>query len=95
MHTLIIHQTGMLLPMYAKVVFSDVACAPVIDVSRRLMAITDFTQLSKLESWRCFWDFGSDHWKKLGMLLQIGGLIVNFDFNFEHDLEEMERATNE
>ncbi len=27
--------------------------------------------------------------------MQIGGLILNFDFNFKHGLEEMEKASNE
>ncbi len=27
--------------------------------------------------------------------MQIGGCVLNFDFNFEHELEEMEKAANE
>ncbi len=95
MHVLITHQTGMLLPMYAKAAFSDAAYAPIIDVSRRLAGIADFSQLSKLESWHCFWNFSSDCLKKRGASLQIGGLIVNYDHNFKHELEEMEKAANE
>ncbi len=48
-----------------------------------------------LESWHCFWNFGSDRWKKRGASVQIRGLIVNFDYNFECELEEMEKAANE
>ncbi len=59
------------------------------------MGIIDFTQLPKLESWRCFWNFGSDCWKKRGTSIQISGLIINLDYNFKHKLEEMERAANE
>ncbi len=95
MHALIIRQTGMLLPMYAKAAFSDATYALMMEAARRLAGIPNYSQLAKLESWRVFRNFGSDHWKKRGTSVQIGRLIVNFDFNFECELEEMEKATNE
>ncbi len=85
----------MLLPMYAKASFSDAAYSAVISASRQLASVPNFTQLAKLESWRVVWIFSSDRWKKRGTPVQIGGQILNFDFNFEHELEELERATNE
>ncbi len=79
----------------AKAAFSDATYSAVISASRQLASIPNFTQLAKLESWRVFWNFSSDRWKKQGTPVQIEGQILNFDFNFERELEEMERVTNE
>ncbi len=64
MHVLIIRQTVMLLPQYAKAAFSDATYALIIAASRQLTSVPNYTQLAKLESWRVFWNFGSDCWKK-------------------------------
>ncbi len=94
-HALIICQTGILLPQYAKTAFCDAAYTPVVEALRRLRVIPDASQVLKLESRHCFWNLSSDRWKKQASVIQISGLITHFDFTFDHDLEEPEQTANE
>ncbi len=55
--TLILEETGVLLPMYHKALFSDSAYAAIMRASWDIAAMPHFLQIQHLEVWRCNFHF--------------------------------------
>ncbi len=61
--TIIIKTTGVLLPMYDKALFSDVAYAAIMKALENIAAMR-FLQLTRLKTWHCTFHFASTRWIK-------------------------------
>ncbi len=55
--TLILEETGVMLPMYHKALFSDSAYAAIMKASWEIAAVPNFLQIQRLEVWRCGFHF--------------------------------------
>ncbi len=74
--TLIMEETGVLLPMYDKALFSDAACCP---------------QIQRLEVWHCTFHFSDIRWlNQTKKAVNLEMLIANFDCRFERVLKDIE-----
>ncbi len=88
--TIILEETGMLLSMYDKALFSDAAYAAIVKASENIAAAR-FLLIQRLEVWRCTFHFADTRWinrTRCGVNLET--IIADFDCNFEHVLQEME-----
>ncbi len=94
--TLIIEETGLLLPMYHKALFSDLAYAAIMKASTDLAAMPGFSQTKRLEVWRSTHHFSAIRWlNRTRKAIDLRMLIADFDCRFRSVLEQMEHDAQE
>ncbi len=60
--TIILEETGVLLPMYDKALFSDAAYAAIVKALQNITSVRHFTQIQRLEVWCCTFHFSDTRW---------------------------------
>ncbi len=93
MAALIIRKTGTLLAMYDQALFHDAVYFQLIEASRIVKQATGLSQLARIETWHALFNLASKRWNgRDERLVKLELMIVQFDFYFEHALQEMEQA---
>ncbi len=88
--TIILEETGMLLLMYDKALFSDAAYAAIMKASENITTAR-FLQIQQLKVWRCTFYFADTRWinqTRHGVNLEM--IIADFDCCSEPVLQQME-----
>ncbi len=94
--TLILEETGVLLPMYHKVLFSDSAYDAIMKASKDLAAELNFSQMRCLEVWHSTHHFSAIRWmNRTKKAIDIRTLIAGFDPRFRRTLDQMETEAEE
>ncbi len=94
--TAILEETGVLLPMYDKALFSDAAYTTIMKASQNIAAVRHFMQIQRLEVWRCTFHFSDTRWinrTRRGVNLEM--LVTDFDCRFECVLRDIENKARE
>ncbi len=78
--TLLMEETGILLPMYHKILFNDVAYAAIVQASTDLAAVPGFSQTKRVEVWRSTHHFSAIQWlNRVKKAVDLKTLIAGFD----------------
>ncbi len=89
--TLIMEETGVLLPMYDKALFSDAAYAAIVKTLQNTAIEPNFSQIQRLEVWRCTFHFSDIRWlNRMKKAVNLVMLVADFDCRFERVLWDME-----
>ncbi len=94
--TLILEETGVLLPMYHRALFSDSAYAAIIKVSQKIAAVQNFMQMKHLEVWRSSWHFAGIRWlNRTRKAINFTMMVASIDCHLERVLTKMEEDVRE
>ncbi len=89
-------ETGVLLPMYHKALFSDSSYAAIMKASTDLAAVLGFSQTKHLEIWCSTHHFSAIRWlNRTRKAIDLRTFIASFDCQFGRMLEQMENDAQE
>ncbi len=94
--TLILEETGVMLPMYHRALFSDSAYAAIMKASVHLTAEPNFSQTKRLEVWCSMHHFSAIQWmNQTKKAIDLRTLVASFDPRFGRVLEQIETEAQE